>query len=361
MRGHAIPADPDSSLKRKEGAFIVAQGTVIIAVLAFISLPLGSMGANNTTSSYRINSSLLIGGLATATTARSMARFSTSTFNTDAMAPPIALGACAYTATPSPGDSNDSDSWNVSAKAPSRVPNPITSGCTVVIPTGPSSCLSKANATSGCAVNIPAGLTVVNYGTLEAGDYLGNNGTILNLGTIDIFHGSLVNGYVGTIANNGTLDCNCSFVNDGRTTNNGGGSVITSGGAVLENGGLITNNLGGVIVANDGGQVQNDGGLLVNAGNVTIDQGGEISDVNGGNLTNYKSGLVDNQGSLVNNDTLTNNGTMTNADGGTLTNSEGAVVENTGLLVNQGVIANEGTIMNAGEIDNSGTISARGL
>jgi hypothetical protein len=337
---------------------MVALAAIMIGVLAIVSLPLAATRTTNSViSSSGVNSTLLgVDGVANASTTGVTTSY---TYTTTPL--PIAPGACEYTATPSPGDWNNSRSWKVSADAPSRVPNPIPSGCTVVIPAGPSSCLSKNNATSGCAVDIPKGLTVVNHGTLETGDYLWNNGTLVNLGTVDIFHGELWNGVFGTITNNGTLDCNCELVNQNRITNGAGGVVVATGGGVVENGGLITNELGGTMFANDSGQVQNDGGLLDNAGNVTINQGGEVSDVLGGNMTNFNTGLVTNMGALTNNDTLANYGTLNNAASGTLTNSLGAFIENNGTLVNRGLIVNQGTISNnRGVVENLGTISGSG-
>lgn len=199
--------------------------------------------------------------------------------------------------------------------------------------------------------------------TLKVTGALDNNqGSITNNGTI--------NTEGGNINNNGV------FVNEiGRTINAGQqGSINTNDQGSINNNGVLVNNgiinveVSGAINANGGGtflnngRINNDGsfyndGVLNTKGTIVNLEDGTITNSGGGNITNYYEGTIGNNGTITNYGLISNNG---NADNnGTIVNIVGDTITNKGMFDNNGTVSNNGAISNTGTIKEfcAGTIT----
>jgi hypothetical protein len=262
-------------------------------------------------------------------------------------------------------------------------------------------------AESGIGVSLTAGATVVNQGTIAAGNQIdGENGVAAYLNASSLINsGLLLAGYRAdgaelvngaTLSNTGTIaggmGLGNGIVNNAFPEPFGNGVVLTSGSA-LTNDGTIIAGLGGAGVLLSDSSLIND--LLITA----TDYGDGVSLVAGSSMTNngtitggggsfydrlsvrerlFGSGAVGAGVALAATTTATNDGTITGgfdadgayvAAGATLTN-HGSIGSQYGYgvhlttgaeLVNSGLIAGSragGGYMSGGTLVNSGTVAA---
>jgi hypothetical protein len=242
--------------------------------------------------------------------------------------------------------------------------------------------IQGAGGTLAGGIKINGSGTVSNSGAISGtgyGVYLGNGGTVENLGTVIGISGSgisLANG--GTVTNSGTIkggnghsDAAISASGSSAFVSNSG--VITSSsqlGIDLRNGGTVVNAAGGSVYGNFiGVRVTGAGGIVTNSGTITSGTAVSVDLLDGGTVENLgTASLIAGHGSGVligvssGAGTVTNQGIIKGGSGfGVYLGSGGGQVTNSGtasqitaaggvLAAGQSTISNDGTIIGTGNV-----------
>src|SRR5262245_6549535 len=171
----------------------------------------------------------------------------------------------------------------------------------------------------------------------------GSSGAILNHGTLNVIHGSILsNNYGSAIYNNGGM----VMVGESTLSNNQSSGIYNASGTVTINNSALSSNY-----AFSGGGIYNDGGTVAVNNSVLSGDGARF----GGGIYNHAGTVTVSNSALSGNSAWHADYPWSNGDGGGIYNTGGTLTISSSILSGNSADGNGGGLFN----DASGTVSVK--